>query len=52
MPLIVLEVFLGFGVPLAWAVWELFALRRDRKRQAKEAPAPEPREADKPPPDP
>ena len=53
LPLIVLEVFLGFGVPLVWAVWELLALRRDRKRQAQAlATAPEQRETDKPPPDP
>jgi hypothetical protein len=32
MPLIVLEIFLGFGVPLAWAIWELVALRRYREQ--------------------
>ncbi len=36
-PLIVLEVVLGFAVPIGWAVWELMSLRRDRKRQEREA---------------
>jgi hypothetical protein len=30
LPLIALEIFLGFGVPVAWALWELHGLRRDR----------------------
>ena len=31
VPLIALEIVLGFGVPLAWAAWELFDLRRERE---------------------
>lgn len=34
LPLIALEIFLGFGVPIAWGVWELIALRRERRRDA------------------
>jgi hypothetical protein len=30
--LIWLDVLLGFGAPLLWAVWELHVLRRDRLR--------------------
>jgi hypothetical protein len=47
-PLIVLEVVLGFVVPIGWATWELISLRRDRKRQEREAKArgnPDPGEA-------
>jgi hypothetical protein len=32
LPLIALEIFLGFGVPLAWAAWELISLRRERQQ--------------------
>ena len=32
MPLIALEVVLGFVVPVGWGVWELMSLRRDRQR--------------------
>lgn len=32
LPLIALEVVLGFVVPLGWAVRELLLLRRDRRR--------------------
>jgi hypothetical protein len=40
LPLITLEIFLGFGVPVAWALWELHALRRDRlARERSEADA-------------
>lgn len=41
MSLIWLEIVLGFGAPLAWGGWELYALRRDRaaaRRQAAAAP--------------
>ena len=31
-PLIVLEVVLGFVVPLGWGVWQLVALRRDQRQ--------------------
>ncbi len=31
-PLIAIEIGIGFLVPLAWAVWELVKLRRERKR--------------------
>jgi hypothetical protein len=34
LPLIVLEVFLGFGVPLVWAIRELIELRRYRDADA------------------
>lgn len=27
-----LELLLGFGVPIGWALWELWTLRRDRLR--------------------
>ncbi len=38
VPLIALELFLGFGVPLAWGVWQLISLRREKARdQAREA---------------
>jgi len=39
LPLIVLEVFLGFGVPLVWAIHELIVLRRHRERDRVIAPA-------------
>ncbi len=39
MPLIALEVVLGFGVPVGWAVWELIALRREKRRDAERAAA-------------
>lgn len=32
VPLIALEVVLGFVVPLGWGVWELMSLRRERER--------------------
>ena len=32
LPLIALEIVLGFGVPVAWGVWELLALRRLKRR--------------------
>ena len=35
MPLIVLEVFLGFAVPLVWAIYELIQLRRYRDADEK-----------------
>lgn len=43
-PLIVLELVLGFAVPLAWGVWQLVSLRRDQReadaRRQAEAQAP------------
>lgn len=40
-PLIAIEIVVGFGVPLAWAVWQLVSvrreLRRDREKAAREA---------------
>lgn len=33
---IVLEIFLGFGVPVGWGLWELWSLRRDRLRREAE----------------
>lgn len=32
-----IEMVFGFGVVLAWAVWELWSLRRDRRRDARAA---------------
>ena len=29
---IALEIFLGFGVPIAWGLWELHTLRREKIR--------------------
>jgi hypothetical protein len=50
LPLIVIEIFLGFGVPLAWAVWQLIELKklkrqdeekaRQAQREAQDADAP------------
>lgn len=34
--LITLEIVLGFGVPLAWGVWQLIDLRRYREKDAAE----------------
>ena len=39
MPLIALEVVLGFVVPVGWGVWELMSLRRERERDRLEAQA-------------
>lgn len=33
-PLIALEIVLGFVAPLGWALWELWSLRRERRRDA------------------
>jgi hypothetical protein len=32
LKLITLEIFLGFGVPVAWGVWQLVELRRLKKQ--------------------
>jgi len=32
VPLIALEIVLGFGVPLVWSVWQLISLRREKAR--------------------
>jgi hypothetical protein len=41
IPLIAIEVVIGFAVPVAWAVWQLVSvrreLRRDREKAAREA---------------
>ena len=37
MSLIWLEILLGFGAPVAWGLWELHALRRDRLAAARKA---------------
>jgi hypothetical protein len=29
---IALEIFLGFGVPIAWGLWELHTLRREKQK--------------------
>lgn len=39
MQLIWLEILLGFGAPVAWGVWELHALRRDRLAAARRVAA-------------
>ena len=51
LPLISLEIFLGFGVPLAWGLWELWGLRRERRRDAQRGSADDAHAAPKPPPD-
>lgn len=28
----ILDLMFGFGVPLAWGIWELLKLRRDKRR--------------------
>ena len=39
LPLIAIEIFLGFGVPLVWGFWELWSLRREKERdRARPAP--------------
>jgi len=30
------ELIFSFSVPLAWAVWELYVIRRDRARDRKD----------------
>jgi hypothetical protein len=32
--LIWIEILVGFGVPLAWGVWQLIDLRREREKDA------------------
>ena len=52
VPLIALEVVLGFGVPLVWGVWQLMSLRREKVRdeaRAAERVAIEARPDDSPP---
>ena len=34
---IALEIFLGFGVPIAWGFWELHVLRREKERDRAKA---------------
>jgi hypothetical protein len=36
---IALEIFLGFGVPIAWGLWELHTLRREKKKDLEKARA-------------
>jgi hypothetical protein len=36
-PLIALEIVLGFVAPLGWAFWELWSLRRERRRDLAKA---------------
>ncbi len=38
-PLLAIELVVGFGVPIAWGVWQLISLRRDNRRAADEAAA-------------
>jgi hypothetical protein len=30
------ELIFSFGVPLGWAAWELYVIRRDRARERKD----------------
>lgn len=39
MSLIWIEILIGFGVPIAWGVWQLIDLRRERERDAAKAAA-------------
>ena len=32
MPVIAIEILLGFGVPIGWGLWELWTLRREKER--------------------
>jgi hypothetical protein len=34
---IALEIFLGFGVPIAWGLWELHTLRREKQKDLEKA---------------
>jgi phage gp46-like protein len=36
---IALEIFLGFGVPIAWGLWELHTLRREKQKDLEKARA-------------
>jgi predicted membrane-bound mannosyltransferase len=38
-PLLAIEIVVGFGVPIAWGVWQLISLRRDNRKAAEEAAA-------------
>lgn len=40
--LALVEMVFGFGVVLAWAFWELWSLRRDKRRDAEAAAARQP----------
>lgn len=46
VPLIALEIVLGFGAPVAWGVWQLIELRRYRDADARERAARERATAD------
>ena len=34
---IALEILVGFGIPIAWGVWELVSLRREQTRDREKA---------------
>jgi hypothetical protein len=36
---IALEIFLGFGVPIGWGLWELHVLRREKENDRAKAAA-------------
>ena len=38
-PLLAIEILLGFGVPIAWGVWQLISLRRDNREAAEQEAA-------------
>ena len=38
-PLLAIEILLGFGVPIAWGVWQLISLRRDNRKAAEQEAA-------------
>lgn len=46
VPLIALEIVLGFLVPLAWGVWQLVELRRLKRRDQERAAAARPEPGD------
>jgi hypothetical protein len=37
MSLIAIEIVVGFGVPLVWAIWQLVSVRRELRRDREAA---------------
>lgn len=37
LPLIAIEIAVAFGVPLAWAVWQLLSVRRELRQDREKA---------------
>ena len=48
LPLIAIEIFLGFGVPLVWGFWELWSLRREKERDRAQPAPGRPKQAEIP----